>query len=189
MNTSEPRIAVNGAVARASRNGKKRVQQSVYAASVYGGINPELPAPFVHAVHGLETTLQMPVWLLVQRHHPNEEFHEIDNNLVEALIANRRDLPEGSPVALLIHSPGGYASCAYQIANALRNHCGKFVAIIPRWAKSAATLLALGAEQIVLGRDGELGATRRAAAGSRARDGIVGAGRSAVARTAPRVRP
>jgi hypothetical protein len=39
----------------------------------------------------------------------------------------------------------------------LRQHCGGFIAIVPRLAKSAATLLALGADEIALGTDGELG--------------------------------
>jgi ClpP class serine protease len=32
----------------------------------------------------------------------------------------------------------------------LKRHCGGFVAVVPRYAKSAATLLALGADEIIL---------------------------------------
>src|SRR3954464_1318288 len=66
-------------------------------------------------------------------------------------------LPQGSPVALVIHSPGGEARAAYQLATILRKHCGSFVAVVPRYAKSAATLLSLGASRILLGRCAELG--------------------------------
>ena len=46
---------------------------------------------------------------------------------------------------------------AYQLAIALRKHCRGYVAIVPRRAKSAATLLVLGADEIALGTEGELG--------------------------------
>jgi Serine dehydrogenase proteinase len=39
----------------------------------------------------------------------------------------------------------------------LRRHCGGFVAIIPRHAKSAATLLTLGADEIIMNDHAELG--------------------------------
>lgn len=156
------RLRVNGP-ALPTRNGQHKARkvgaskQPKHTASIYGGLSSALPEPFVKSVQKLEDVLGMPVWLLIQRHHPDEQFHEIDGDLVNALLANRQDLPDESPVAVLIHSPGGYASCAYQIANVLRNQCGQFTAIVPRWAKSAATLLALGAEEILLGKDGELG--------------------------------
>jgi hypothetical protein len=61
-------------------------------------------------------------------------------------------LMPGSPVALLIHSLGGIATAAFQIANLLRDRCSGFTAVVPRYAKSAATLLALGGSDILLGR-------------------------------------
>jgi hypothetical protein len=39
----------------------------------------------------------------------------------------------------------------------LRRHCGGFVAVVPRHAKSAATLLTLGADEIIMGNHAELG--------------------------------
>lgn len=39
----------------------------------------------------------------------------------------------------------------------LRRHCGGFSAVVPRHAKSAATLLTLGADEIVFNRHAELG--------------------------------
>jgi hypothetical protein len=53
--------------------------------------------------------------------------------------------------ALVIATPGGSAKSAFQLAMLLKRHCGGFVAVVPRYAKSAATLLALGADEIILG--------------------------------------
>jgi len=60
-------------------------------------------------------------------------------------------------MAILVDSPGGEAEVAYRIAKLLQRQCGEFTAIVPRVAKSAATLMVLGAEQIILGDDADLG--------------------------------
>jgi len=62
-----------------------------------------------------------------------------------------------SGVALVVDSLGGQAESAYQIARMFRRHCGPFGVVVPRIAKSAATLLALGTHEIYMGRDAELG--------------------------------
>ncbi len=58
----------------------------------------------------------------------------------------------------IIHSPGGDANAAEKIIQLCREHCRKaFRVIIPNMAKSAATLIALGADSIVMGHCSELG--------------------------------
>lgn len=87
-----------------------------------------------------------------------ENFHPCKYcSLCDALFTDRAELPENKPVALLIDSPGGYAQCTYQLAMFLRHRCGGFTAIVPRYAKSAATLLTLGADTVLMGQDAELG--------------------------------
>jgi len=126
-----------------------------YVASIFVSPGPLLPADFAKGVQSLERIFKMPVWLLVQ--NAGQKFSVLDDELVEGLLANLDDLPERSSIALLIDSPGGFAMYAYQIATILRNHCGGFMVIVPRYAKSAATLLTLGADEILLGRHAELG--------------------------------
>lgn len=126
-----------------------------YVASIFVSPGAVLPPDFARTVQDLERTVKMPIWLLVQ--NAGGKFGLLDEMLVERLLANLDDLPEKNPVALLVDSPGGFAPYAYQIATILRNHCGGFIVIVPRYAKSAATLLALGADTILLGRHGELG--------------------------------
>lgn len=60
-------------------------------------------------------------------------------------------------LALIINSPGGSVEPAYLIAKCCQEYKGKFITIIPRRAKSAATLISLGAEEIHMGTVSELG--------------------------------
>ena len=45
----------------------------------------------------------------------------------------------------------------------LRRHCGSFLALVPRVAKSAATLMVLGGADVYMGREAELGPLEGAA--------------------------
>lgn len=59
---------------------------------------------------------------------------------------------------LMIHSPGGNGVVAEKIVDMCRRYCsGTFRVIVPNMAKSAATLVALGADEIVMGYCSELG--------------------------------
>jgi len=58
---------------------------------------------------------------------------------------------------LVIHSGGGSAHAAFQFIQLVRMHSERVNACVPFWAKSAATLLCIGADKIVLGEHAELG--------------------------------
>jgi Serine dehydrogenase proteinase len=58
---------------------------------------------------------------------------------------------------LFIYSRGGAMEVPWRIASALRQYAKKWQLLVPFRANSAATLLALGADEIVLGCHGELG--------------------------------
>ena len=59
---------------------------------------------------------------------------------------------------LMIHSPGGNGVVAEKLVEMCRSSCkGKFRVIVPNMAKSAATLIALGADEVVMGYCSELG--------------------------------
>lgn len=130
-----------------------------YRASISTGPYPFLPPEFAKAILELQKILEMPVYLLVQNYVAPEgehHFEEIDYELYHGFAVQISKLPD-RPIALVIDSPGGSANHAYKIANLFRQRCGGFQAIIPDYAKSAATLLALGANEIILGSQGELG--------------------------------
>ena len=58
---------------------------------------------------------------------------------------------------LLLHSPGGDGEIAIRIVRAAQSRCRELTIIVPDQAKSAATLLSLGAHHIMLGPAGDLG--------------------------------
>lgn len=59
---------------------------------------------------------------------------------------------------LMLHSPGGSGLIAEKIVEMCREHTKKeFRVIVPNMAKSAATLISLGADEIVMGYCSELG--------------------------------
>lgn len=58
---------------------------------------------------------------------------------------------------LWITADGGDPDAAYQIARALQRSAKQVIAVVPRWAKSAATMLALGCHEIVMSPMAELG--------------------------------
>ncbi len=60
-------------------------------------------------------------------------------------------------IDLWLESPGGDAHAAYKLAVLLRSYCSRLRVIVPDYAKSAATLLALGADELFMGPAAELG--------------------------------
>ncbi len=133
----------------------KKAAQPTYVADLY---SPEPLSPkLVEVVRDVEAELGRPVWLLVQDiesvKNPIDLLH---GPLLAKLLEQRRKLPR-KKIALVIDSPGGDAHCTYQIATTFRRRCGGYSALVPKWAKSAATLLALGADQLIVGPDAQFG--------------------------------
>ena len=58
---------------------------------------------------------------------------------------------------LILHSPGGSPQAAEQILEYLRTRFDYIRAIVPLQAKSAATMIALGCDEILVGAHSELG--------------------------------
>lgn len=69
----------------------------------------------------------------------------------------RHDLRNVKTLEVIIHSGGGHASVAYQIAKFLRSRCETLNVIIPYRAKSAATLMCLAADNIFMSEFAEIG--------------------------------
>jgi len=135
-----------------------------YTASIYPGNASSIPTELAKRVQELEKAMgevmgNVQVWLLIQA--GSGKYGDIDDTLRHAFFKVRRELrnqvKKGKRIALLIDSLGGDAKAAYQLATFLQRYCGGFVAVVPRSAKSAATLLTLGADEIVLSGCGELG--------------------------------
>jgi hypothetical protein len=124
--------------------------------------HPNEPRPVVDprlvaAVRLIEQQLGVPVFCLIHHRGGDETTDEISPWLYRQILGGLSKLPRGKPIALLLHSPGGDAHSAFRIARTLTRHCGEFYVIIPRYAKSAATLLSLGAAKIYFGEHAEFG--------------------------------
>lgn len=83
-------------------------------------------------------------------------LEDSDADMLEGVL-QKCDLSKG--FALLLSSPGGSALAAERVINVCRSYSGtgEYVAIVPAKAKSAATMICLGASKIVMGRTSELG--------------------------------
>jgi len=81
----------------------------------------------------------------------------IDLEDAQPVIAAIKDTPEDTPIDLIIHTPGGIVLAAMQIARAVEAHPAKVTAYVPVYAMSGGTLIALAADEIVMGEFSVLG--------------------------------
>lgn len=137
---------------------------TISVATVYPQV--VLPAELVGAVRELEAKFKIPVrlWLQLPQWSDGPMPQPIDGpyssirpHLVDQMIGAETSPSNDKGVALIIHSPGGDSVSAYRLATFLQKRFGFFYAIVPEMAKSAATLLSLGARKIGLGPNAELG--------------------------------
>jgi len=61
------------------------------------------------------------------------------------------------PIDLVLHTPGGLVLASYQIAHAIKHRPGKVTVHVPHFAMSGGTLIALAADEIVMGDHAVLG--------------------------------
>ena len=67
------------------------------------------------------------------------------------------DADPNEDLHLLLHSLGGHGEIATRIVRAAQSRCNELTVIVPDQAKSAATLLCLGAHKILMGPASDLG--------------------------------
>ena len=81
----------------------------------------------------------------------------IDMEDAQSIIAAIKETPGDVPIDLIIHTPGGIVLAAMQIARAVEAHPAKVRVFVPVYAMSGGTLIALAADEIVLGEFSVLG--------------------------------
>ncbi len=86
---------------------------------------------------------------------PFGRYIDIDDS--EQLLRAIRLTPPEMPIDLLVHTPGGLVLASDQIAYALKRHDGKVTVIVPHYAMSGGTLVALAADEILMDPDAVLG--------------------------------
>ena len=75
----------------------------------------------------------------------------------EQVLRAIRMTPNNMPIDFIIHTPGGLALAATQIAQALVDHKAPVRVIIPHYAMSGGTLIALAADEIIMDEHAVLG--------------------------------
>lgn len=61
------------------------------------------------------------------------------------------------PLDLVLHTPGGLVLASVQIARAIHKHKGKVTVVVPHYAMSGGTLIALAADEIVMSEHAVIG--------------------------------
>jgi ClpP class serine protease len=81
----------------------------------------------------------------------------IDVDDAEDVLRAIHDTPKGRSIEIVLHTPGGLVLAAKQIASALADHEGRVTAIVPHYAMSGGTLIALAADEILVDPHAVLG--------------------------------
>jgi ClpP class serine protease len=72
-------------------------------------------------------------------------------------VAERIRTAKGHPIAIILHTLGGYAFPSEMIAQALKNYSGRKIAYVPYVAMSGGTAIALATDEIHMGTGAALG--------------------------------
>ena len=86
---------------------------------------------------------------------PLARYIDIDDSerVMRAIRAAQKDVP----IDIILHTPGGLALAATQIAMALKAHPAKKTVIVPHYAMSGGTLIAFAADRIIMDPHAALG--------------------------------
>ena len=86
---------------------------------------------------------------------PLARYIDIDDSerVLRAIRAAQKDVP----IDIILHTPGGLALAATQIAMALKAHPAKKTVIVPHYAMSGGTLIAFAADRIIMDPHAALG--------------------------------
>jgi ClpP class serine protease len=114
------------------------------------------------AIRRLESARASRVITLIHRQEsvsllgiPLRRFIDVEDS--EQVLRAVRLTPDTVPIDLVVHSPGGLVLAAEQIAQALHRHPAKVTVIVPHYAMSGGTLLALAADEILMDPNAVLG--------------------------------
>jgi ClpP class serine protease len=84
-------------------------------------------------------------------------FRYIDVNDSEQILRAIHLTDPQVPLDIILHTPGGLVLASMQIARAIHRHPGKSTVLVPHYAMSGGTLIALAADEIIMCEDAVLG--------------------------------
>ena len=116
----------------------------------------------VKAIQAIEKARGCRVITMIHRQEKRSLFgfnvaRHIDLEDAQTIIAAIKETPPARAIDLVLHTPGGLVLAAMQIARAIEAHPGKVTVFVPVYAMSGGTLIALAADEIVLGEFSVLG--------------------------------
>jgi ClpP class serine protease len=114
------------------------------------------------AIRALERRRSSRVITLIHRQEavsllgiPLRRFIDVEDS--EQVLRAIRLTPDTVPIDLVVHTPGGLVLASEQIARALHRHPAKVTVLVPHYAMSGGTLLALAADEILMDENAVLG--------------------------------
>lgn len=106
-------------------------------------------------IQGSQTNPEIYFLLMFYSNKPIERDDEITIiKLLDKIKLTNKTKPH---IILALNSTGGNIYPACKIIDITRTKCSKLTIVVPYWAKSAATLMCLGSDEIVMGAQSELG--------------------------------
>ncbi len=116
----------------------------------------------LQAIKAIETKRGTRVITMIHRQERRSLFgfsvaRHIDLEDAQSVIGAIKETPPDKPIDLVLHTPGGLVLAAMQIARAVEAHPAKVTVLVPVYAMSGGTLIALAADEIVLGEFSVLG--------------------------------
>jgi hypothetical protein len=84
-------------------------------------------------------------------------YTPLDDNILVPLYKQLKEIGHTQKIDLVLHSYGGAVDTPYKVVMLIREFCEEFAVIVPFVAKSAASMLVLGADEVVMGPISELG--------------------------------
>ncbi|UWG99079.1 peptidase [Dehalobacter sp. DCM] len=84
-------------------------------------------------------------------------YTPLDDSILVPLYQELNKVGKTQKIDLFLHSYGGAVDTPYKVVMLIREFCEKFSVIVPFSAKSAASMIVLGADEVVMGPISELG--------------------------------
>ncbi len=116
----------------------------------------------IAAIHRLERSRKSRVITLIHRQEafsffglPFARFIDVEDS--EEIMRAIELTDAKVPIDLVVHTPGGQVLAAEQIANALLQHEAEVTVMVPHYAMSGGTLIALSADRILMSHSAVLG--------------------------------
>lgn len=84
-------------------------------------------------------------------------YNPLDDRILVPLYKQLKEIGHTQKIDLILHSYGGAVDTPFKVVSLIREFCKEFAVIVPFAAKSAASMVVLGADEVIMGPISELG--------------------------------